>query len=112
MARHTDFTRLRGSAQPSPRRGGPRNALFSEYDGKLRVVPDESEETATDVAGPAFVLDCSECGAKSRVGLIGVMLAATPSLHLPLVKRDYPSFMRCPRCQAHRWVSIGFDFGR
>ena len=56
-----------------------------------------------------FVLECSSCRARSRMGLVGVMLASMPSLHLPFLRTDYPSLMRCPNCQAHRWVRMRVD---
>jgi hypothetical protein len=32
---------------------------------------------------------------------------ALPSVHLPLVRRGHPSWMRCPACARRTWVRLG-----
>ncbi len=34
------------------------------------------------------------------------VLAAVPSLHLPIVRKSYPSWMRCPACRKRTWVRV------
>jgi hypothetical protein len=31
---------------------------------------------------------------------------ALPSVHLPMIRRDHPSWMRCPACGKRTWVKI------
>lgn len=55
----------------------------------------------------AVTIDCSACSETSVVTprrLVGLVL---PSLHLPLVRRGYSSWMRCPSCGQRTWVRIG-----
>ena len=55
----------------------------------------------------AVTLECSGCDATSVVTVRSAMSLAVPSLHLPLIKRDYPSWMRCPACRRRTWVRLG-----
>lgn len=118
MAKHTDFSRLGGTERPAPkRRNDARAALFTD------AAPAPAPEAASPAAGTSaaggdrdrergsgwFVLDCSSCGERTHVGLLGIAWAATPSLHLPLLRRHHPSFMRCPSCNRHRWVTVSID---
>jgi uncharacterized protein with PIN domain len=99
--RRSSFDRVRPrSAQagaPIPVRRGDaqgRRALFS----------------ATDAERPApgsIVLDCSACGRRSALSIRQAVRAALPSLHLPLLRRTHPSWMRCPACTRRTWVKIG-----
>jgi hypothetical protein len=59
---------------------------------------------------PAFgavTLACSACGRTSVVGPSRALRLAVPSLHLPLVRRGHPSWMRCPECGRRTWVRLG-----
>ncbi|WP_106848007.1 hypothetical protein [Blastococcus sp. Marseille-P5729] len=119
MTRHTDFTRLGGTSQPAQRRRrDARAALFSETAASEPDGPPAGVlqvDDANGVAAPSgprtgddgwFLLSCSSCRTQTRMGLLGIMCAAVPSLHLPLLKWRYPSLMRCPDCRRHRWVSV------
>ncbi len=35
-----------------------------------------------------------------------LLMLALPSLHLPFVRRGYPSWMRCPACDRRTWVKV------
>jgi hypothetical protein len=52
----------------------------------------------------AVTVECSSCGAESVLSAAQWLRAAVPSLHLPLLKRRYPSWMRCPACRRRTWV--------
>lgn len=55
----------------------------------------------------AVTVSCSSCGETSVVtprAMVGLVL---PSLHLPLVRRGHPSWMRCPACRSRTWVRLG-----
>ncbi|WP_153503669.1 hypothetical protein [Cumulibacter manganitolerans] len=132
MAKHTDFGRLGRGGQAAPtRRKDARAALFTEQpetlpvDAAEDVAPAHRAEPAVVATAPApevpdqppsgaldagwFVLDCSACHTPSRMGLLALMFAAVPSVHVPFLRPDYPSLMRCPRCHAYRWVNVRFD---
>ncbi len=54
----------------------------------------------------SFVLECSSCRQRSVLLVMQAVRAALPSLHLPLIKRGHPSWMRCPACGRRTWVRI------
>jgi uncharacterized protein with PIN domain len=49
---------------------------------------------------------CSACEEVTVLTARQAVLIALPSLHLPLVKRNYPSWMRCPACGRRTWVRL------
>lgn len=59
---------------------------------------------------PAFgavTITCSSCSETAVVtprGLLGLVL---PSVHLPVLRRAHPSWMRCPSCGRRTWVRLG-----
>lgn len=55
-------------------------------------------------AAGSVVIECSSCAERSVLTPTQAMRAALPSIHLPLIKRDYPSWMRCPACEKRTWV--------
>jgi hypothetical protein len=55
----------------------------------------------------AVTVSCSSCGLTSVATPRQALRLAVPSLHLPLVKRGHPSWMRCPACGARTWVRLG-----
>jgi hypothetical protein len=95
----TGFDRLRRRApdthHPAPSAGDPqgRRALYSV--------------AAQPPALGAVTVDCSACGEGSVVTPRGLVRLAVPSVHLPLVRRGHPSWMRCPACGRRTWVRVG-----
>lgn len=64
---------------------------------------------STDEPVPAagsVSITCSRCRATSVLGPLSAIKAAIPSIHLPLVKRANPSFLRCPACHRFTWVKL------
>ena len=120
MAKHTDFGRIGGGSPAPKRRRDARAALFTD------PLPHEADPGAEPVdleADPApdtannrgaldegwFVMECSACHTRSRMGAFGLVVASLPSLYLPFLKQDYPSLMRCPSCRSHQWVRVRVD---
>jgi hypothetical protein len=81
-----------------------------------RALFSSAADTASPSIGSALV-ECSRCQQRTVLGLAQALRAALPSLHLGLrighgddvravgvVKRDYPSYMRCPACGRPSWV--------
>ncbi len=54
----------------------------------------------------SVVIECSECGESTVVGMRAALKAALPSLHLPFIKKGHSSWMQCPACKAHTWVKV------
>ena len=54
----------------------------------------------------ALTIACSACRERSVVTPRQLLLLALPSLHLPFVRRGYPSWMRCPACDRRTWVKV------
>lgn len=100
--RPSGFDRLR-SRVPAPRAdrespGAPR--LDPQGRGALFSV------SAQAPAPGAVTLTCSECGQTSAVSPRRFVALALPSVHLPLVRRGHPSWMRCPACRRRTWVKV------
>ena len=55
----------------------------------------------------AITVACSRCGETSVATPRQVVGLAFPSLHLPLLRREHPSWMRCPACWQRAWVRLG-----
>jgi hypothetical protein len=55
----------------------------------------------------AVTVSCSSCGLTSVATPRQLLGLAVPSVHLPLVKRSHPSWMRCPACGTRTWVRLG-----
>ena len=55
-------------------------------------------------AAGSVVIECSRCAERSVLTPVQALRAAFPSVHLPLIKSDYPSWMRCPACGKRTWV--------
>jgi DNA-directed RNA polymerase subunit RPC12/RpoP len=87
-------------------RGGPTSGA-----APLRVDPLGRQSLYSVSSGqpPApgvLTISCSSCGERSVVTPRQLLQLALPSLHLPLVRRGYPSWMRCPACDRRTWVKV------
>jgi hypothetical protein len=76
----------------------------------LRVDP-QGRQSLYSVSGQppapgAVTISCSSCGENSVVTPRRLVRLALPSLHLPLVRRGHPSWMRCPACHRRTWVKV------
>jgi len=56
----------------------------------------------------SVAITCSECHNATVVSYGRAVKLAVPSVHLPMVRRAYPSWMRCPACAERHWVRISF----
>ena len=100
-AKGTDFSRIKKTENASePSATGPR-----DHEGRRALFTAES--MAPEVASTgAVVIDCGACGEESVLSASAALRHALPSLHLPFLKRDHGSWMRCPACHKHTWVSV------
>lgn len=93
------FDRLRPR---TPDVWAPPAGAAADADGKRALF---STGAPTASVGSVRV-DCSSCGVTSVLGMRQALHLAVPSLHLPILKRDYPSFARCPACHRFTWLRI------
>ncbi len=99
----TDFSRihpLEGNSS-EPERSAPhdhegRRALFSPG----AALPDEVASTGR------VTISCGHCDEETDLSPAEALRLAVPSLHLPFLKRGHGSWMRCPACRRHTWVSV------
>ena len=100
------FGRLR------PRRGGgglgPRTVRHADSEGKRVLFSANSDEPEVPPLG-TITVHCSGCDITSALTPRQALAAALPSLHLPLLRRDHPSWMRCPACGRRTWVRLGLQ---
>jgi len=74
-------------------------------------VQGKSSLFSTAVVSPSLgsvAITCSECHNATVVSYGRAVKLAVPSVHLPVVRRAYPSWMRCPACGERHWVKIRF----
>jgi predicted RNA-binding Zn-ribbon protein involved in translation (DUF1610 family) len=96
----TDFSRIKPSGDDE-RPTGPR-----DHDGR-RALFTAASEAPQIAAGPgSVVISCSDCGEDTVLSATAALRHAVPSLHLPFIKRGHGSWMRCPACGKHTWVSV------
>jgi hypothetical protein len=57
----------------------------------------------------AVTVECSGCGQTSVVTPRALLRLAVPSVHLPLLRGRYFSWMRCPACDRRTWVRLGLS---
>jgi len=92
--RTTDVTTDTATAPTEIRDADGKRALFS---------------TTVQPSSPAFgsvTVDCGACGASSALSARQAVKAALPSIHLPFVRKDHPSFLRCPACGKFSWTRV------
>ena len=57
----------------------------------------------------AVSIACSSCGETSLATPRSLVGLALPSVHLPVLRRRHPSWMRCPACGRRTWVRLGLQ---
>jgi hypothetical protein len=100
-AKGNDFSRIKPSSPERPTPGG----APQDHEGRRALFTPGS--AAPTVAGTGSVtITCSSCGESSVLAPAAAVKYALPSLHIPYLKRDHGSWMRCPSCRQHHWVSV------
>ncbi len=56
----------------------------------------------------SVVITCSGCHVATLVSYARALKLSVPSIHLPLMRRAYPTWLRCPACQERHWVKVRF----
>jgi hypothetical protein len=99
----TDFDRLKPRTAGAPRRvPAPR----ADQEGKSALFS-SPVPTVGSVPIGVLTLTCSGCEATTVLSPWQALVAAVPSLHLPLLRKGFPSWMRCPACRRRTWVRVG-----
>ena len=102
MSRDSGFDRIRPRAvapEPEP----VVSEMPTDHAGRQALWSDVVEP-------PSFgsvTIACSTCAQTSVVGSGAAARAAVPSLHLPFIRREHWSWMRCPACSRRTWVRLG-----
>jgi len=94
------FDRIR----PRPERPPPvpPGAVTVDTEGKRALF-----STAPPIpAAGSITVECSGCGATSVLSARQAIRALVPSVHLPLLRGRYSSWLRCPACTRRRWVRL------
>ncbi len=110
----TDFGRIKppspsGSSGSIPRRRAPLPGARVDRDGKNALFSDQVPPLGGVPLG-ALTVSCSSCRVTTTVTLAQAVLSAVPSLHLFLLRRKHPSWMRCPACEKRTWVRLGIRY--
>jgi hypothetical protein len=98
---------MSGLDRVRPRTGAAAPTTGSEIrdaDGKRALF-----STAVPQSSPAFgsvSVNCASCGEVSALSARQAIKMALPSLHLPFVRRDNPSYVRCPACGKFSWARV------
>ena len=53
-------------------------------------------------------ISCSRCHNATVVSYSRAVRLSVPSVHLLWVRREYPTWMRCPACDERHWVRLRF----
>ena len=93
------FDRLRPRTEET---WSPPAGAAADADGKRALF---STDAPVSSVGSVRVA-CSSCGVTSVLGMRQALHLIVPSLHLLVVKRDYPSLARCPECRRFAWLRI------
>jgi hypothetical protein len=101
-----DFSRLRAVRETEPVPSV--NEAPHDLDGKraLFSAPASLPQEERPAAPGAVVVDCGSCGERTVLTAAAAIALAVPSVHLPFLKRDHGSWMRCPACRRRTWVSV------
>ncbi|MBA3743052.1 hypothetical protein [Sporichthya sp.] len=102
----SDFDRLRPRSGPTPKSNGSVPGPRPDREGKRALFSVDAPPPTPSAARGALQLTCSGCGSVSALSPRQVIVAALPSLHLPILRRKFPSWMRCPACCSHQWVRV------
>jgi hypothetical protein len=75
-----------------PRAHDGRQTLFSAGDA--------------DAGFGTIKISCSRCHETTAVSPMHLLRLGLPSLHLPLLRRGFPSYLSCPACGRRSWVKL------
>ena len=77
-----------------------------DADGKRALFSAAPAAEPSPAAYGAVTVSCSSCGTSSVLTPRQLLRASLPSLHVPFLKKDHGSFLRCPACRRFTWTSV------
>ncbi|HEX8003114.1 MAG TPA: hypothetical protein VF519_10515 [Mycobacteriales bacterium] len=77
-----------------------------DADGKRALFSAAAPDPSPAAAFGAVTVSCSSCGVESALTPRQLLRASLPGLHVPFLKKGHGSYVRCPACRHHAWVSI------
>ncbi|MEO7980510.1 MAG: hypothetical protein ABI807_06420 [Sporichthyaceae bacterium] len=104
MSTPEGFDRLRRRGSGAGTSTGPAGAASARPDPQGRSALYSVSEQPP--APGAVTVTCSDCEQTTAVSPRRLATLALPSVHLPLLRRDHPSWMRCPACGKRTWVKV------
>jgi hypothetical protein len=104
----SDFDRIKPrAATPPPRRREPTQPGRPDREGKRALFSAEAPPPSSVPFG-ALTVTCSDCRVTTAMTFGAAIGAAVPSVHMCFLRKNYPSWMRCPACHRRTWVKLGF----
>ena len=98
----TDFSRIHPAQAQSKR---PEVSAPHDHEGR-RALFSAGDALPEEASNGMVTISCGHCGEDSELSPTEALRLAVPSLHLPFLKRGHGSWMRCPACRRHTWVSV------
>jgi hypothetical protein len=95
-----DRVRRRGPQAPPVNGRAAVAVVGRDIDGKRVLYSGVFDDTVS----PGLLVECSRCGRESSLSVRKMLSVLAPSVHLPLLRRGYPSLVRCPACRRPSWV--------
>ncbi|HEV2890984.1 MAG TPA: hypothetical protein VGX28_11475 [Frankiaceae bacterium] len=77
-----------------------------DADGKRALFSAAAPSDESPAAFGAVTVACSSCGAETVMTPRRLLRASLPSLHVPFLKKEHGSFLRCPACRSFAWTSV------
>jgi hypothetical protein len=96
------FDRVRPRTPQAP--AAAATTELRDQDGK-RALFSLTPETETRAFG-SVTIECGSCGERSVLAPLQAIRAAVPSVHLPFLRRERPSYLRCPACNKFTWTRL------
>ncbi len=76
-----------------------------DQDGKRALFSLTPEARAASAFG-SVTIDCASCGEQSVLTPRQAIRAMVPSVHFPVLRRQHPSYLRCPACGKFTWTRL------
>ena len=97
----TDFSRIKATRDD----GDKPSTAPRDHEGRRALFTADSKAPALAATG-SVLISCGDCEEETVLSASTALKHALPSLHLPFLKRGHGSWMKCPACGKHTWVSV------
>ena len=96
------FDRVRPRTPVAPGRPPVRSDGQPDAEGRRALFSTGPEQPARGTV----TVDCSRCGTATVLSATQAARLVVPSVHLPVLRREHPSWLRCPACRRRSWVRL------